>query len=556
MFRSSAALFLTVLVSLTFKINAEAIATPPSPTHHNLAASEELRRRQSGLNGTDYCWGEGAENGICAIANNLLLLCSGFIDDSDETLYPKCFCGNGQISAQQACDWCLLDFNLPVGGGTYTVDTSSCASASATIAPIPSSILASISTWNVSFSGFLATAFSSGASGSNSASTGQVTQSATGSVNSAWTSTYTLATQRTTYVTLFEQSHKILDHMWCGLEDIMHDKAQASDWKIFRRLMQGKWSMPLLRTMLLLAAMVGCGLGLSAVTWVRKRLVPVLLFFGASQEDPVLSLLANHARKSENSMSSRIVYSVGRHLQGEEGEGFCRDLVLVDPETKLPIGILLDFLPYLRTDEKYVERYQSSPSGVHGVPGPQEQFSHLKFVSLHVWYHGPIRKGSEPTSLSAIFGGGHALFKELDNAFSNVRRLAIPKAGFPIAFTVPPTAQLQNIKSSVKATTEMHLTYIIDVCYLHLIDHDPATEKAKWNWSSSETKPFNNAISSCLRAFLTTNDVTALEIPLVQYLVWSQWRYLVGPTGQHNELFSTLIYQNLCDPPLSILLFY
>jgi len=91
------------------------------------------------------------------------------------------------------CDWCLLDFNLPVGGGIYTVDTSGCVSASATIAPIPSSILASMSTWNISFSGFLATAFSSRASGSNSASTGQVTQSATGSVSSAWTSTYTLA---------------------------------------------------------------------------------------------------------------------------------------------------------------------------------------------------------------------------------------------------------------------------------------------------------------------------------------------------------------------------
>jgi len=75
---------------------------PPSPTDHSLVTSEELRRRQSGLNGTDYCWGEGAENGICAIAGNLLLLCTGFIDDSDKTLYPKCFCGNGQISAQQA----------------------------------------------------------------------------------------------------------------------------------------------------------------------------------------------------------------------------------------------------------------------------------------------------------------------------------------------------------------------------------------------------------------------------------------------------------------------
>lgn len=104
MLRSSAALFLTTLVSLILKINAKAITTPPSPTHHSLATSEELRRRQSGLNGTDYCWGDDGGNGICAMAFNLLQLCTGYIDDSDKTLYPKCFCGNGQRSTQQAWD--------------------------------------------------------------------------------------------------------------------------------------------------------------------------------------------------------------------------------------------------------------------------------------------------------------------------------------------------------------------------------------------------------------------------------------------------------------------
>jgi hypothetical protein len=102
MFRSSVAFFLSVLASSIFQIYAADLADPTSAIHHRIAASEELRRRQSVQNGTDYCWGEGPTNGICAVANSFLLLCNGFIDDSDKALYAECICGNGQISAQQA----------------------------------------------------------------------------------------------------------------------------------------------------------------------------------------------------------------------------------------------------------------------------------------------------------------------------------------------------------------------------------------------------------------------------------------------------------------------
>jgi hypothetical protein len=90
-----------------------------------------------------------------------------------------------------SCDWCLLDFNITTdfGGEVLTINTATCVSNSATIAPIPSSILASLSRWNVSYAGFLATALNLRATGLSFTST--QSQISTVSVLSVWTHTYT-----------------------------------------------------------------------------------------------------------------------------------------------------------------------------------------------------------------------------------------------------------------------------------------------------------------------------------------------------------------------------
>ena len=45
--------------------------------------------------------------------------------------------------------------------------------------------------------------------------------------------------------------------------------------------------------------------------------------------------------------------SAGRHFKGES---LGKDLAIADPATKMPVGLLPDFLDLDRTDEKYVER--------------------------------------------------------------------------------------------------------------------------------------------------------------------------------------------------------
>jgi len=159
------------------------------------------------------------------------------------------------------------------------------------------------------------------------------------------------------YVPLLEHSRRILALMWGGLEGVSRNPSQEVDWKSFKGYMRGKWSKPLLRTILLLAAMVGCEIGLSAATWVRKRFVPVLVHYGNHEKGLILGLLARHPYENCNSiLTPRQMYSVGRHVNSEHGKGFCQDLVLVDPERKMPVGILPNFLPHVRSNEMFVER--------------------------------------------------------------------------------------------------------------------------------------------------------------------------------------------------------
>jgi hypothetical protein len=53
------------------------------------------------------------------------------------------------------------------------------------------------------------------------------------------------------------------------------------------------------------------------------------------------------------------MFSVGQHLPSASGatlgSQFGKDHFLVDPSTKVPVGILLDFLPDNRTDEQYAK---------------------------------------------------------------------------------------------------------------------------------------------------------------------------------------------------------
>ncbi|KAG8529088.1 uncharacterized protein KY384_005723 [Bacidia gigantensis] len=167
------------------------------------------------------------------------------------------------------------------------------------------------------------------------------------------------------HVTILQQSRKILDHMWCASDRMTKDPAQESDFKIFVSTPRFKWPKPLLQTMLLLAAMVNCQIGLSAARWVHKRFVPVLIAYG--KDTKVLGLLARHARPSKLG-EIKEMYSAGHHPQGKS---IGKDLVLIDPVVSAgPLGIVPDFLYVDQTSRQFETRMKTLYGGLIKIIGP------------------------------------------------------------------------------------------------------------------------------------------------------------------------------------------
>lgn len=90
----------------------------------------------------------------------------------------------------------------------------------------------------------------------------------------------------------------------------------------------------LIRVILLLATMVGCQMPLSAAEWVAERFVPVKVIF---PDFDTLGLLSIGTRGS-NIYTGQKMQCFGRHLHGHDGT----DLVIVDPTTEKPVGLLPD----------------------------------------------------------------------------------------------------------------------------------------------------------------------------------------------------------------------
>lgn len=91
--------------------------------------------------------------------------------------------------------------------------------------------------------------------------------------------------------TLLQRAINILDHMWCAHHRDARG-SQASDWEGFKMEMRPQWSRPLLRTMLLITGMIGCGIGLSAGRWANTYFVPVYI---RVKDFMTVGLLARHA---------------------------------------------------------------------------------------------------------------------------------------------------------------------------------------------------------------------------------------------------------------------
>lgn len=106
-----------------------------------------------------YCYGE---NSICSVSNDLFEKCDAYEGDF-ENMNPwyECLCGNGYVAVDEACYWCQLAYKLDISYAG-NANTDGCSSASVTIAPIPSSVLALQSMYNQTYTGII-----SGASAAN-----------------------------------------------------------------------------------------------------------------------------------------------------------------------------------------------------------------------------------------------------------------------------------------------------------------------------------------------------------------------------------------------------
>jgi hypothetical protein len=147
---------------------------------------------------------------------------------------------------------------------------------------------------------------------------------------------------------MLEHAMRILDFMACGININGIDTHSRTEWAHFCLDMKKSWTRPLLHTMALLMAMIGCQIGLSAANWVRKHFVPVSINYPTSR---AIGLLAKHAMNKSN--GGVPLWSVGRHFRGTH---LGRDLVLVDPTTHAPVGLIPDFIYNGHTAETWQER--------------------------------------------------------------------------------------------------------------------------------------------------------------------------------------------------------
>jgi hypothetical protein len=158
---------------------------------------------------------------------------------------------------------------------------------------------------------------------------------------------------------LLKHVRKILDEMRCSL-DFNLNQPQQQDWKSFVREMRGKWSSNLVRTMLLLAAMVSCRIGLSAAIWINHHFVPVLVNYPKTDDTTILGLLSKHAASQMLTPKDHIMISAGRH---ESRQGLGTDLVMVNPKTGLAVGIIPDFMSIAMPQDERLKRIKTLYGG-------------------------------------------------------------------------------------------------------------------------------------------------------------------------------------------------
>ncbi|KAK5654584.1 hypothetical protein OQA88_7213 [Cercophora sp. LCS_1] len=150
---------------------------------------------------------------------------------------------------------------------------------------------------------------------------------------------------------LKDQALRILDLLFCAVDPVHVNRPIREDWNFWKHDLARTWSLPLQKMVVLYAAMVSCQIGLSALEWADELFAPVLIKF---KTITVLGLLSKHACPDGVIPKEKAtMICAGRHPAELP---FGKDLVLVDIMSKMPLGLVPDFLPLIRTDDEFVSR--------------------------------------------------------------------------------------------------------------------------------------------------------------------------------------------------------
>ncbi|RYP92625.1 hypothetical protein DL770_001267 [Monosporascus sp. CRB-9-2] len=148
---------------------------------------------------------------------------------------------------------------------------------------------------------------------------------------------------------IIPQAMKILDLIFGTVDRYQNNAILRSDWQTFRIHSDGEWPADLRRAMIFLAAMISCQVPLSAYEWAQKHFMPVRVDF--QEGGALLGLLARGRAGETNRGFPRSVVVAGR---GVSRVNRGRDIVLVDPKSKVSIGLLPDFSHPAQPTEEFV----------------------------------------------------------------------------------------------------------------------------------------------------------------------------------------------------------
>ena len=140
---------------------------------------------------------------------------------------------------------------------------------------------------------------------------------------------------------VFPQAWRVLSNLWGSIDPWCKSATMAGKWGAFAQHMRGKWSFKMLRTLVLLATIVGCQIPLSAALWTRESFVDVRIYgldlrpADDVENNPALGLLARHAIAGP----VKDMLWVRRHF---DFATCLLDTVILEPLSRMPVGIVPD----------------------------------------------------------------------------------------------------------------------------------------------------------------------------------------------------------------------